>query len=195
MKSNPCRERVAVGIVGPHAQMPLADGPGGVAAFLEQFGQRHFAVRQMPRRAIAQHAKLFVAHAAADRIPSGQQRRAAGRADFGRRVEIGEPHPLGRHAIQVRRADAGMPVAAQIAVAQVVGQDENDVRMFGIGRSGLPAEDADYRRDGQNRSHGWFLPFFEIRVSCKVSILRRIGNTLACVQVIDADGPFYGSKR
>ena len=40
-----------------------------------------------------------------------------------------------------------------------------------------------------------FSLFFEIRVSCKVSILRRIGNTLAWVQVIDADGLFYGSKR
>ena len=72
--------------------------------------------------------KLVAAHAAAHGITAGQQRRAAGRADFRRRVEIGKPHALRRHPIQIRRANDRVPVAAEITPAEIVGVDDDDVR-------------------------------------------------------------------
>ena len=50
----------------------------------------------------------------------------------GRDVEVREAHALGGHAVEVGRADARMAVAAQVAVAQIVGEDDDDVgQLFG----------------------------------------------------------------
>ena len=41
---------------------------------------------------------------------------------------IGEPHPLARETIEVGRGDFGpIVVAAHVAVAKVIGEDEDDV--------------------------------------------------------------------
>ena len=37
-------------------------------------------------------------------------------------------HPFGGHAVEIRRADARMTVAAQVAPTEVVGKDEYDIR-------------------------------------------------------------------
>ena len=51
-------------------------------------------------------------------------------------VILGELQPLGGHPVEVRRADRRMPVAAQVAVAQVVGQQDDQVRRADVRRSG-----------------------------------------------------------
>ena len=50
------------------------------------------------------------------------------------RIEAGESHPFRGHPVEVGRADAGMAVAAEIAIAEVVGEDDDDVGFFGGGR-------------------------------------------------------------
>ena len=68
---------------------------------------------------------------AADRQPTGQESRPAGGAD-GCRVKLGEFDPLGGHPIEVRRADGRVTVAAQVAVTQVVGEQNHEVRWLGL---------------------------------------------------------------
>ncbi len=43
------------------------------------------------------------------------------------RIKIGEAQAFRRHAIQIRRANARMTITAQIAVAQIVGENDDDV--------------------------------------------------------------------
>ncbi len=43
---------------------------------------------------------------------------------------IGEAHPSCGHLVQVRRPNDFLPVTAQVAVAQVIGQNKDDVRAF-----------------------------------------------------------------
>lgn len=38
-----------------------------------------------------------------------------------------EPHPLRRHAIQIRRRERLLPIAREIAISEVIGEDEDDV--------------------------------------------------------------------
>ncbi len=77
----------------------------------------------------------------------------------GRVVELREPQPACGQRVQVRRGNLAA-VAAGIREAHIVGEDDDDVGTFGIRGKGLPAEDADYRRDGHKRSHGWSPRFF-----------------------------------
>ena len=82
-----------------------------------------------PRRAIG---RGILHHAAAKRIAARHQRRPRRGAERRRAVELRQPRPFGRHAVEVRRFELRMAVAAEVAVAEVVGQDEDDVRAAGI---------------------------------------------------------------
>ena len=44
-----------------------------------------------------------------------------------RRIAIGESHPFPRKAIKVRRIHDFVPVATNVAIAEVIGQYDNDV--------------------------------------------------------------------
>ena len=81
-----------------------------------------------------QHPELVVGHPASHRIPPGLQGGAAGGAHFSSGIEVGKPHPLRRHPVQIRGPDRGMAIASQIPVSKVIRQNDNDVR-FGSGRS------------------------------------------------------------
>ena len=61
-------------------------------------------------------------------IPSGHQHRARRRADGVAAIVAGEDHPFAGEAIDVRRADDLLAVVADFTVAEVIGQDEHDVR-------------------------------------------------------------------
>jgi hypothetical protein len=43
-------------------------------------------------------------------------------------VEVGEPHALGVEAVEVRRLEDRVAVTGQVAIALVVGDNEDDVR-------------------------------------------------------------------
>ena len=43
------------------------------------------------------------------------------------RIEIREAHSLGRELVDVRRFDSLLAVATEIAVTQIVGEDEDDI--------------------------------------------------------------------
>ena len=107
------------------AEMPLADDGGRVTLLFQQFRQRPLVGVQpmiVPRKQDASDS-----HALRD--ASGHQRGASRRADRGD-VEAGELRPFLRHAIEVRRADIRCAVTPEIAVTQIIRQNDDDVRLL-----------------------------------------------------------------
>ena len=106
------------------AEMPLADASGDVARPLEQRGERQASLFDQQRVVGPDRA---VARPGAPAIAASQQVVAAGRADRRRRVPLGESHPFPRQPVDVRRPDLRRAIAADIAVAEVVGENNDDV--------------------------------------------------------------------
>ena len=114
------------------AEVPLADHARGVAGRLEQFGDGDFRCWQPSCGIREKHSSFGRHHAIADRQPSREQGGAARCADAGTDVEAGPSLALLCHAVEVWRADGGVAVATQIAVAEIVTENHHDVR-FGSG--------------------------------------------------------------
>jgi hypothetical protein len=115
-------------VLAAMTQVPFADQGGGVAESLERLGDGQFAERQA---AILGRLDHLVRQVHPHRIAAGHQACAGGGAEVGAGVEVAEPRALGRHPVEVGGADDGPAVAAQVAVAQVVGHDDDDVRLTG----------------------------------------------------------------
>ena len=43
---------------------------------------------------------------------------------------LGKPHPLGCHAIYVRRGEQFLSVAAKVTVPGIIDHDKNEIRLF-----------------------------------------------------------------
>ena len=73
---------------------------------------------------------LFVAVLAnANRIAAGEKGSTGGAADrLG--IEVGEPHPLAGHPVDAGSLEVGGPKNAKVAVALVVGKDNDEVRFL-----------------------------------------------------------------
>src|SRR5439155_3306303 len=109
---------------------------------LESAGDGDFFGLQATGRSPVKHAAFFAAgHAGADGQSTGEQGSAAGGADTGGDIKIGELHAFTGHSIEVGSANAGMTVTTQIAIAEVVGQDNDDVRRAGGGDQGESDEE------------------------------------------------------
>ena len=117
-------ERTARGVEAAHA--PLAERGGRVAGALQRGRQGGDACGQRVLFAIADVA--VVAGRGMAGIIAGHQHGARRGADRVAGVMAGEDHPFTRQAVDVRRADDLLAVEADFAVAEVVGQDEDDVR-------------------------------------------------------------------
>jgi hypothetical protein len=123
------------------AEVPLADHAGAVALLLQQLRQQHFVGtdakrRTRPKNATGRNGAIGarsddVAHADAHRIASGHERRPRRGARRGRHVEVREPQPLARHPIEMRRVHVDGAKAGEIGVAQVIGQDDDEVGSLG----------------------------------------------------------------
>jgi hypothetical protein len=84
---------------------------------------------------------------------AGHEHAARRRADVVAGVVGGESLPGGGEAIDVRRAELLLAVAAQVAVAEVVGDDEDDIRwIFGAGFGDAKDQQSD-PNDRENGSH------------------------------------------
>ncbi len=125
--------------------MPLSDRRGRVAALLQDFGDGELSCGQAAQGIREQHPGLLVRHSGPDRQPAGEEARPTRRAHARRDIEIGPPLPLGGHAVQVRRSDRRVAVDPEIAVAEIVGKDDHDVRRR---RSGRRRREAQQREDG-----------------------------------------------
>ena len=116
------------------AEMPLANDTGGVSGGFEHLGHREFL--RMRHRVQAFQISGF---ADADGIGAGHQRGARDSADR-LRVKSLEHQPARRHAIQVRGFDRLGAETAEVLVALVVGEDDNDVGSWRGGSAGRVRE-------------------------------------------------------
>ena len=127
-------QRAARGV--EHAHAPLAHAGGGVTVFLEDLRHRDGAGRQ---RELALGLDLPVGtNGAVAGVLAEHERRAARGAHGGPAVTLGEARALLGHAVQVGRLDELLPVAADVALGEVIAEDEDDVRFarFGSGDNG-----------------------------------------------------------
>ena len=148
------------------AQVPFAHHARDVAAGPKLFGEGDLRLRQPAGRVREQDPPPGGHHAVANRETAGQQRRPAGGAHTGTHVKAGPFLSLPRHPVQVRRPDGGMTKRAEIAVAEVITEDDDEV---GFARRGRAAEagkeqDRDEAQDGMHglvkRDRNWF-PFWQ----------------------------------
>ena len=67
-----------------------------------------------------------------------------------------EAHPLGGHTVEVRRVDTLLPVAAEVPITEVIGDDEDDIgralRCAGV--TGAKVKRRDHDSEQQQRVHG-----------------------------------------
>jgi hypothetical protein len=63
-------------------------------------------------------------------VQTGHQRATRWCANRGAGVSLREAHPLCRQSIDVRRLNQPLSETAEIPVAQIIGKDENDVRLL-----------------------------------------------------------------
>ena len=101
-------------------EVPLAKVPGAVASTGERVGEGPLVGAQQRPTADG------VPNAGAIAVVAGEKAGAGGGAG-GADVVVGEAHGLLVEAIEAGRADCIVAVAAQVAVALVVGEDEDDV--------------------------------------------------------------------
>lgn len=126
------------------AEVPFPDAGRRIAARLQGAGDGDLALRQPPGRVREEDAPRVAAHPAPDRQAPCQQGGPAGRTDRCAHIEVGPPLALGRHAVDVRCPDARVSVAAEIAIPQVVAEDDDEARLPGgpLGREEWRARQA-----------------------------------------------------
>src|SRR6266567_8465831 len=112
--------------------MPFADECRAVARFLEQRGQGRVAGWQANAFRRGCIDRFLEAHRKTHLIASGNQPRARRRATRGIRISLRELQSLDCQTVDVWRRVVTLAVAAYIRIAEVVRQDEDDVRLDGL---------------------------------------------------------------
>ena len=119
------------------AQPPLAEAAGAVACVLQHLGDGLHLRRQ---GGLARDDALLIergsvaAHRGASHVQPRHEHAAGGRADGGPCVELREAQALAGHPGEVGRVDLILPVGFDVAVAEIVGKDKDDVRPVFRGR-------------------------------------------------------------
>ncbi len=120
-------EAVEVGsALRPQPKVPLAHGGCGIAFFLEEVGHGDAGGVDDEFRIARGNAGVLLP----PRIHARQQSEARGRAGGGCGVCVGELHALSGQTVDVGRADFGSAIAAQVADAEVIGNQADHVRLL-----------------------------------------------------------------
>jgi len=106
------------------AEVPFPKTTGGVSSGFQQFGDRDLFGVESP---FAGREIDSTIHTYAIGIATGHQRRARRRTGCGADIVLGQPHPLGRHAVEFRGFVDGRAKRTDIAVAHIVDKDEDYV--------------------------------------------------------------------
>ena len=116
--------------------MPFPEGAGGISAGLEQISDRFFLRCQSHLCAGKQ--------CAGDPYPVGiasrHQSRPGSAADSLCGHEVGEAHAFTGHAVEVGGAVVQRAVTGEVAIAQVIHEDEDDIGFSSWGRRGVSGE-------------------------------------------------------
>ena len=120
-------DRHSIPVEEPHPDVPLAEARGRIPGLAQHPRESEPPFLDQARAA---DTGEDAPHPGAEGHAAGEQAVARRRADGGRAVRVGEEHPLRGEAIEVRRRDLALGVvAADVAVAEVVGEDDDDVRV------------------------------------------------------------------
>ena len=129
------------------AEVPLAENRSRVTAVFEDLREEFFLGVKTGGARVVEGAT----HADAVGVATRHECGARGGADGLGHVETGEARALSGEAIDVRRLDILGSVAAEVAVAEVIGEDENNVWWRRGGRGGEQCGGrSDGREDEQN---------------------------------------------
>ena len=109
------------------AEMPLAHAAGEIARAFEQRRERQPTMLN-EQRIIRPDRPVTCPCAPA--VAARHQVVAARRADGRRRMSIRESHPLMGQPVDIRGLHFGGPITAEVAVAQIVGEDKDDVGLW-----------------------------------------------------------------
>ena len=120
-------------------QVPFANAGCRVACFFQNLGNGDFIGMQPVWRHRPEHVAVLgrpvQTHAA--RITASHERSAAGGADATGTVKTRQASPFPRHAIEVRRAMQLAAEGSNVAIAEIVGHDKNEIwlrrRHLGVG--------------------------------------------------------------
>ena len=132
------------------AEVPLAHAARGVARGAQQLRQRH-ALGVDQQRVVGPDAAAL--RPCPPSVTAGQQAVSRGRTDRVRRVRVGEAHALFGQPVDVGGLDLRRPIATQVAVAQIVGQDENDIRQSAAGSPKRQAEQKQAAGNAHRHAH------------------------------------------
>ena len=116
---------------GAKAEVPLADGGGGVALVSEHVGEGVLVGVDEQVGVAVGYVGLGTAETVFAR-QEGVARRGGRRGDG---VGVGEADTAAGDAVDARRRDAFGAITGEVAVAEVVGHEQDDVRAFGCGLS------------------------------------------------------------
>src|SRR5262245_25547510 len=116
--------------------MPFADEARAVARLLEERGKGWMARRQPDAFRRCGVDRLLEAHLEAHLIASGDQSSARWGAIGGIRIALRELEAFDRQTVHVRRRIVALTVAAHIRIAEIVREDEHDVRLGGLCKAG-----------------------------------------------------------
>ena len=112
------------------SEVPFADGGGGVSRFFKNLGEHDGGAGEE-----APVVFRFGADDSGDAdeigVASGEERGTGGGADGAVGVEFGEAKAVGHEGIEVRALEVGGSVGGKVAVAEIVGDDEEDVGLAG----------------------------------------------------------------
>ncbi len=120
----PFARRVAGG--AKLAERPLSEQPGPIARLLQDVGNGHVLWPEGKVRVLVAAGARMAGVVAGHQAAAG--RRAYGRAGIGLR----KAHPFRGDPVEVRCLHLPGAITAEIAVAEVVGQDQQDVRFSGL---------------------------------------------------------------
>ena len=109
--------------LGGVAEVPFAEDSGAITAVVEQFGESELVGVDAGFGAWSESAM----DADAIGVATGEQGGTGGGADGLGDVETGEPRPFAGEAVEMRGANLGGAVAAEIAPAEVIRKDQNDI--------------------------------------------------------------------
>ena len=148
-----------LGVIDPRrgavAEMPFADEAGGVAVLLQERGDR--GARRLDEEWIEGVGDATVIERRAPTVAACDERVARRRANRRRRIGIGETSPFARETVEVGRLnERGIgAVGTKAPVAEVIGEDDEDVGRERSGRQGEGkasdgecGEDADHGGEG-----------------------------------------------
>ena len=100
--------------------MPLPEMPGGIVVVVEQFGNGRPSIE----------AEVADPSFKTSGMPACHESDATRLTSHTRCIIAGEPGPFFCQAVDMGRFRIRVTVASEVAVAQVIGKNENDVRLF-----------------------------------------------------------------